>query len=64
MANIFKQLREEKNLTQNEVCKIIGITQPHLSYLENGERKISLELALKLCDVYECNLNILKKFLS
>lgn len=40
--------RKKLNLSQSEMAKMLGITQPYLSQIENGLRKPSLEMALKI----------------
>ena len=36
---VIRQLRERKNLTQEELAKKAGITRSHLSLLEAGHRR-------------------------
>ena len=33
-----RELREARNLTQNDVCKVIGIQQPQYNRYETGKR--------------------------
>lgn len=48
----LRTAREEAGLTQGEVAKKAGLTQPLLSRIEAGQRKIDpIELAL-LCRIY------------
>lgn len=37
----IKALRKEKGLSQAEFAKTVGISQPHLSRVENGHENIS-----------------------
>lgn len=37
----IKALRKEKGLSQAEFAKAVGISQPHLSRVENGYENIS-----------------------
>lgn len=37
----IKELRKEKGLSQAEFAKTVGISQPHLSRVENGYENIS-----------------------
>lgn len=46
MYNKLKKLREEKNISQAELAKILGYKHKSgYGKLENGDRKISLEQA-------------------
>ncbi len=45
---IVKNLREEKGLTQEMLSKITGISQNHISAIEVGTRRPSIESAKKL----------------
>ncbi len=38
-----RKLREKLNLTQKEMAKRIGVKQPAISKLENGDRRLTLE---------------------
>ena len=44
----IKELRNDKKLTQNEFCDIIGIKQANLSHIENSGKKISVEILHKI----------------
>ncbi len=39
----IRQLRERLNLTQDEMAEKIGVKQPFISKLENGDQRITLE---------------------
>jgi transcriptional regulator with XRE-family HTH domain len=39
----LRQLREKLNLTQGEMARRIGVQQPAISKLENGDRRLTLE---------------------
>lgn len=43
--------RHKESLTQKELAKLIGISQHHISEMENGKRPIGKEMAKKLSDV-------------
>lgn len=46
----IKKARERKEMSQYEVAPMVGISQPYLSYIEQGKRDIDFVLALKLCE--------------
>lgn len=37
----LKRFREEQNISQAEVCTVLGIAQPYLSAIENGKRPLN-----------------------
>lgn len=54
----IKGLREEKNLNQEEVAKILNISQRTYSYYENG-RDIPISLLIKLANFYNVSIDYL-----
>ncbi|MCW7552556.1 helix-turn-helix transcriptional regulator [Endozoicomonas gorgoniicola] len=40
----IKEVRKERNLTQNQFCKLVSVSQSHLSEVENGKSKPSLDI--------------------
>ena len=53
----IRDARMDKKLNQSEVAEKVGITQPHLSYIENGERVIDLVLAMRICEILGVNIS-------
>lgn len=49
----IKQLREQKNYTQDYVAEKLGVSQNAYSRLENGQIKLSVEKAEKLSTILE-----------
>ena len=52
----IKGLREEKNLTQQEIANYLNISQRTYSYYENG-RNIPIEIIIKLADFYNVSVD-------
>ena len=52
----LKDLREDKDLTQEQAAKILAITKEYLSMLENGFRNPSDTLEEKMAKLYSCNI--------
>ncbi len=50
--NRLKDLREDKDLSQEELCKIIGYKQQTYSCYETGNRTLPYELLLTLAEFY------------
>ena len=49
----LKKLRKEHKKTQKEIAEILGISQNGYSYIENGDRKLSVENAKLLAEIYQ-----------
>jgi transcriptional regulator with XRE-family HTH domain len=52
----IRRLRKEQGLDQGELANLVGITQPYLSQLENGERDPSMSLLRKICEELDLSL--------
>ncbi|WP_051220615.1 helix-turn-helix transcriptional regulator [Flavobacterium filum] len=53
----IRQLRNDKNLTQEFVAEQIGCSQSHYAKLENGKVKLNLVTINKIASVLEVNVN-------
>ncbi len=42
------KMRKERNLDQQDVAELIGTTQQFYNYVENGKRRPSPEIAIKI----------------
>ena len=56
MRKKLQKLRIDKNLTQDQAAKILGIRKEYLSMLENGERNPSDNLKEKMAKLYNCEI--------
>lgn len=56
MAKIYKdklkELREDRDLTQNEIAEALGITRQQYQLYETGSREIKLDKLKTLCMLY------------
>jgi len=59
MKTRIKNLREDNDLTQNDISKILNISQVAYSYYELNKRNILLELLSKLDDYYNTSIDYL-----
>ena len=50
--NRIREIREDKDLTQTEVAKKIGITQRNYSYIETGRTMLTEDILVKLAELY------------
>lgn len=48
----IKELREDKDLTQSDLAKILNTTQANYSYIENGVAYLKADELVKLCMYY------------
>lgn len=53
VGDVIKRLREEKRLSQEVLSGFADIGRTHLSAIERGERKPTLETFFKICDALE-----------
>ena len=54
----IKQLREQKNLSQEQLANLLEISQSKLSKIDNGRlKKIEMKLVLKFCKNIDINLD-------
>jgi len=55
----LKTLREDNDLTQQEVAEAFGITRSAYSNYENGIREIPLDVLVKAADFYKVSVDYL-----
>lgn len=55
----IRDLREDNDLTQKQVSKMLMCDQSLYSKYERGEREIPLNILIKLADFYKTNLDYL-----
>ena len=53
IGKAFQNYRLMNNLTQNDVSNITGLELRHISQLERGQTKGSIDTLLKLCNAYK-----------
>lgn len=61
MVNLerMKDLREDSDLSQEEMGSILGVSQRAYSYYESGTRQIPLEVLCMLADYYRTSVDYL-----
>lgn len=57
MYKRLKELRESRNLTQNDISKFLKITSPQYSLYETGKRQIPIILLSKLAKFYNTSID-------
>ncbi len=53
IGNKFQEYRLKNNLTQNDVSELTGLEPRHISQIERGISKGSIDTLLKLCNAYK-----------
>ena len=53
IGNKFQEYRLKNNLTQNQVSELTGLEPRHISQMERGLSKGSIDTLLKLCNAYK-----------
>ena len=51
-AQVLKDLREDSNLYQKDIAKIINTSQSYYAQYENGKRPLPIEHLKTLCEFY------------
>lgn len=59
MDNRIRDLREDADLTQQQIADAIGITQRKYSYIETGTQPLTDELLVKLANYYRVSIDYL-----
>ena len=53
IGKVFQEYRIKNNFTQNQVVELTGLEPRHISQIERGLSKGSINTLLKLCNAYE-----------
>lgn len=53
--NKLKDLRMQRNLTQSDIAKILGVSSRAIGLYENGERDIPTDFLVKLAKYFNCS---------
>ncbi|MDY4676014.1 MAG: helix-turn-helix transcriptional regulator [Candidatus Borkfalkiaceae bacterium] len=59
MYSRIRDLREDKDLNQTEVAKMLGMSQTGYSKYETGENDIPTDILIKLADFYDVSVDYL-----
>lgn len=49
LHNNLSQIRKEKNLSQNDLARLVGVSRNTISSIETGQYEPTAKLALLLC---------------
>lgn len=53
---LIQQKRQEKGISQNQLAKLVGISQPYMNQIETGARNPTLPVLMKICAVLDISL--------
>lgn len=59
IGKVCQQYRLKSNLTQNQVAELTGLEPRHISQIERGLSKGSIDTLIKLCNVYKITPDII-----
>lgn len=59
LGNRIRNIRKEKNITQERLAELIDKTTEHMSFIERGERSPSFEVLIDLSKALEVSLSYL-----
>lgn len=55
----LKDLREDNDITQNQIASILNVKQNTYSQYENGKREVPIDVLWKLADYYNVSIDYL-----
>ena len=58
MANIItnlKEYRKARKISQQELAQLVGVRRETIVHLENNRYNPSLEMALKIAEIFDCH---------
>ena len=54
-----RDIREDSDLTQQDIAEVLGITRQQYQLYESGKREMPMHLFIKLADHYDVSLDYL-----
>jgi len=54
LAEMLQRLRQDEGLTQTEMARVLGISQPTLNRLESASQNVTLRTLSQLCRALRC----------
>ncbi len=64
IGKVIQNYREEKNLSQEVVSGLADIGRTHLSAIERGVRKPTLDTYFKICDALDVKPSVLMELIE
>ena len=60
MGEIFKEVRSACGFTQDQMATFLGVDRTLITKYEKGERGLGIGALERACEVFGCNLNVLR----
>lgn len=58
-CSTLKFLRITKNMTQNDLSKVLGVTRTSISGYERGDRRPEFNMIIKMADFFNVSIDVL-----
>lgn len=63
MLRIYiREIREKKNLSQEKLAKLSGVSSSHIGYIENGDREPTISVLCKIAKALNVDIKDLFKY--
>jgi putative transcriptional regulator len=59
MRNILKDVRKRKNITQEDLAKLVGVSRQSINAIERGKYVPSTLLSMKISEIFNTSVNAL-----
>ena len=56
-GSFIREAREKKGLYQEDVAKLVGISRSHYAFIEAGQRRVFLDLAINICNTLDLDIS-------
>lgn len=56
---VIRELREDRDLSQSDVAKVLGTTQQVYSRYETGQNELPIRHLIKLCKFYKVSADLI-----
>lgn len=53
MNSKLKKIRLKNNYTSKDIADILGISKPFYSQIENGRRRLSYDMAVRIASIFK-----------
>lgn len=57
--NRLKEMRDDRDILQKDIAKVLGISQRNYSYFETGNTMLTADILIKLATYYEVSIDYL-----
>lgn len=58
VGDVLRCVRKNNNMTQREMAEKLDVSYIHYSKIEQGERKLQIELMFKIIDMFDVDANL------